>query len=119
MVTACVATLAIGGMVYAFVANASPYVTVAEARATNADRLHLAGDIDQHSVQADPSKRTLKFRLTDKTGESVTVLYTGPPLANFVEANKVVAIGRLENGLFRSNDMRVKCPSKYEAKTGR
>jgi cytochrome c-type biogenesis protein CcmE len=114
IVTAIVATLAMAGVVTAFMTNASPYVTIAQAKNSHSNRLHLAGDLDKKSVHADPVNRTLTFRLKDENGETVTVLHKGDPPANMGEATKVVAIGKMEGDKFVSDDLLVKCPSKYE-----
>jgi cytochrome c-type biogenesis protein CcmE len=114
LVTALVAVLAMSAVVTAFMSNASPYVTVAEARDARGDRLHLAGDILKETVQNDFSNRTLKFSLRDEEGAVVTIVHRGDPPANMGEATKVVAIGKMDGEQFVSDKLLVKCPSKYE-----
>jgi cytochrome c-type biogenesis protein CcmE len=114
LLTAVVCILAIGGVIYAFLANSSPYVTVAQAKASQADNLHVAGDIVKETVRQDLSNRTLVFDIKDETGQ-VTVVYTGTPPQNMGEANKVVAQGGMKDGKFQSEKLLVKCPSKYES----
>jgi hypothetical protein len=45
LVAGLVAVGGLGAVVAAFLGNASPYVTVAEAKTMRGDNLHLAGDI--------------------------------------------------------------------------
>jgi cytochrome c-type biogenesis protein CcmE len=58
----------------------------------------------------------ISFRLKDKEGSVVTVVYSGPPQSNLAEATQVVAIGAMKDGKFVSDQLLVKCPSKYEGK---
>ncbi|HWA81994.1 MAG TPA: cytochrome c maturation protein CcmE [Fimbriimonadaceae bacterium] len=112
--TAVVCLMALGGVVYAFMANSSPYVTVAQAKSSTADNLHVAGDIIKDTVHQDLANRTLTFDIKDETG-TVKVIYTGTPPQNMGEANKVVAEGGMKDGVFVSDKLLVKCPSKYES----
>jgi cytochrome c-type biogenesis protein CcmE len=114
VLTATVCVLAISGVVFAFIANSSPYVTVAQAKQGSADRMHLAADIVKESVHQDLHNHTLIFDVKDATG-NVTVVYTGTPPQNMGEATKVVAIGAMKDGKFLSDKLLVKCPSKYES----
>ena len=115
MVTACVAIVAIGAVIAAFSANASPYVTIAQARHTQGDHLHLAGDVIVGSTQMDPLRGTLSFKLKDKDGNTVQVEHHGEMPNNLGEVKKVVAIGGMQSGVFVSHQLLIKCPSKYEA----
>jgi cytochrome c-type biogenesis protein CcmE len=115
IITAIVAIMALAAVVTAFMSNASPYVTIAQAKTATGDHLHLAGDILQPTLHNDLTKHVLSFDLKDADGNVVTVEYRGEPLGNVSEANKVVAIGKLEDGKFKSDKVLVKCPSKYEA----
>jgi cytochrome c-type biogenesis protein CcmE len=112
--TAIVCAAAITGLVYAFIANSSPYVTVAQARASKSDSMHLAGDIVKATVRPDLKNHALVFDVKDESGQ-VTVVYTGTPPQNMDEATKVVAIGGMKDGKFHSDKLLVKCPSKYES----
>jgi cytochrome c-type biogenesis protein CcmE len=113
-VTGIVVLLALALVSTAFLANASPYVTVSQARNSTGDRLHLSGDLQQDSVAQDFKNHLITFRLKDQEGTVVTVVYSGPPPANLGEAKKVVAIGGMKDGKFYSDQLLVKCPSKYE-----
>ena len=105
-------------MVFAFMSAASPYVSVAEAKASsNAGVVHVVGDLDKASVRPSLGNRTLAFNLRDETGDVLPVLYSGPPPANLGSATKVVAIGQMSGTSFKSDRLLIKCPSKYEGET--
>lgn len=113
IITAVVTLLAMTGVVVAFMSNASPYVTVAEARQSAGDRLHLLGTLDKSSIRMDFAKHVLKFNLKDPKGEVATVRYMGEP-QSLQTATEVVAIGKMQDGEFVSEQLLLKCPSKYE-----
>ena len=114
IITACVAAVAMVGVVSAFLSNASPYVTLAQAKKSTGDHLHLAGDLVPNSIHNDLASRHLSFQIKDSDGAVATVDYTGEKV-NLAEATKVVAIGSLQGDRFVSDKLLVKCPSKYEA----
>jgi cytochrome c-type biogenesis protein CcmE len=103
-------------IVFVFIKNSSPYVTVAQARESSSPSVHLAGDIDKSSLAFSASSAT--FLITDEEGATTTVVYDGPPPANMGEATKVVAIGKMEGDHFAANKLLLKCPSKYESEDG-
>jgi cytochrome c-type biogenesis protein CcmE len=116
LVTAIVAIAAFAAVIVEFSNNASPYVTVAQAKQLSGDELHVAGDIVKDSVHMDMIRHKLTFDMKDTEGTLVHVVHVGDPPANLQEANKVVAIGGMQNGEFVSHKLLVKCPSKYESK---
>ena len=101
-------------VVFAFVKNSSPYVTIAQARESGQSSVHLAGDIDKSSLVVGVD--TTSFRLTDETGTTTLVVYEGGPPANMGDATKVVAIGSMQGDHFLAHKLLLKCPSKYETK---
>lgn len=117
VVTAIIATLALSGVVVAFMQNASPYVTIAQARQTTADHLHLAGNLDKSSISNDLINHRLTFKLKDVDGDVVTVVHSGDPPGNMGDATQVVAIGQMKGDVFYSDKLLVKCPSKYETES--
>jgi cytochrome c-type biogenesis protein CcmE len=112
-----VAAVALGAAVFAFTTQASPYVTIAQAKSSQGDRLHLAGDLIKDSVKADVYTRNLTFRVKDENGDIITVNHTGEKPANIQEATKVVAVGKIVGDKFESDQLIVKCPTKYEAES--
>lgn len=115
IITAIVAVFAMAAVVTAFMSNASPYVTIAQAKTASGDRLHLAGDIIKSTVHNDLKKHELTFDIKDADGAVVTVAHVGEPPANMGDATKVVAIGKMNGDRFVSDQLLVKCPSKYES----
>jgi cytochrome c-type biogenesis protein CcmE len=115
VVTGIIAVFAMMGVTVAFVSSASPYVTANEARHSTGSRLHLAGKIDTPTLVDDRLHRELRFTLIDKDGGKIQVIHTGDPISNLADAKQVVAIGHVVNGVFISEQMLVKCPTKYEA----
>lgn len=117
IVTAAVTGIALLGVCYAFLSTASPYVTVAQAKVSPADNLHVAGDILKETVVTDVAAKRLRFSLKDEKGDVLPVVYAGPPPANMGSATKVVAIGGMQGSEFHADKMLVKCPTKYESQT--
>ncbi|MBS1717379.1 MAG: cytochrome c maturation protein CcmE [Armatimonadetes bacterium] len=105
---------AAAGLCTVFVKVSSPYVTVADAQKGGSD-VHVMGKVVDHTLQQ--GAREAKFTITDESGQ-MPVIYTGPPLTSLASAPKVVVIGSYEQGVFHSDKMLVKCPSKYEAQKG-
>jgi cytochrome c-type biogenesis protein CcmE len=119
VITGVVATLAMGGVLAAFIKNASPYVTVAEAKQSHADGVHLAGDLVKNSIVTDPKSGEIKFKIKDQDGQLADVVYVGSTPGNLSEATKVVAVGGMDpNNVFVSHQLLIKCPSKYESQPG-
>ncbi|AIE87314.1 putative cytochrome c-type biogenesis protein CcmE [Fimbriimonas ginsengisoli Gsoil 348] len=104
-------------MVAAFLRSASPYVTIAQAKTSSGDRLHLMGDLVKNSFHTDFKQGgSLTFLLKDPEGATVTVRHLGERPANMGEATQVVAIGGMQGSEFVSKELLLKCPSKYEGK---
>lgn len=114
LLTGLVATVAMGGVISAFVNNASPYVTIAEAKASGADGVHLAGTLVKDTVQTDPTTGKITFDLKDKDGATAHVVYQGSTPGNLMEATRVVAVGGMKQNDFVAHQLLLKCPSKYE-----
>lgn len=114
VITGLVATVAMGGVISAFVTNASPYVTVAEAKQSRGDGVHLAGTLVKNSVQTDPTTGRISFNLEDKDGATAHVVYQGSTPGNLMEATRVVAVGGMKENDFVAHQLLLKCPSKYE-----
>lgn len=112
-----VGTVAIGAVLASFSQSASPYVTISEARRMVGDRLHLSGTLVPGTVRQNIIARTQEFSLRDKNGAVVRVVHRGERVS-LDDATTVVAVGKLKDGVFASDQILVKCPSRYEAKEG-
>ena len=108
-----VSFLAIGISMLVFSQGATPYITIAEARKMTGDRLNLGVKIDKSSVSRDLGSHALEFDATDRNGEKIHVKHVGE-MVDFSKAENVTCIGKLEGDVFVSQQMLVKCPSKYE-----
>ena len=113
--TAIFTVIALCAVVTAFVTQASPYVTIAQAKQSSDMQLHLAGDVVPDSLHNDPMKHLLSFKIKDTKGEEIMVQHNGEVPAELDQVKKVVAIGGVKDGQFMSSKLLVKCPSKYEA----
>ena len=107
------AVAGVGLGVYAFMVNASPYVTAQEALATPGQRVHVAGDIDHASAKI--AGGTFSFTLVDEHGDALPVVYHGMKPGNFESAPTASVEGQVEDGLFIAARVSTQCPSKYEA----
>lgn len=110
-----VAFLATGGIVAAFVLNASPYMTIEEAKKSTGQKINVVGDIDKQTLVNNALANKINFDLVDEQGHRIPVVYSGPTPSNMGSATRVVAIGHYESGRFNATELRIKCPSKYEA----
>jgi len=114
LVTAVIAGVAMVAVIGAFATNASPYVTIREARQRQGDRLHLAGDLIKSSISNNVFKHELRFDIKDGNGDQIQVVYTGDVPSNLGDAERIVAVGGIQGDHFQSKELIVKCPSKYE-----
>lgn len=110
-----VVSISIG--VYAFIANSSPYRTIAEAKAPDAyGTIHVQAEVDRSSVVRNTAARELRFVIRDeKTHETMPVVYRGAIPESFDEAPRVVVVGSCKNGVFEADQILAKCPSRYSA----
>lgn len=105
---------ALAGAGFLMLSNASPYVTAAQARTMRGDNLHVSGDLIKGSVQVDVPNQLTRFVMRDKDGTELEVLHKGLPPSNMGEATEIVVVGGMSNGVFASNKLITKCPSRYE-----
>jgi cytochrome c-type biogenesis protein CcmE len=103
-------------VVFAFVKNSSPYVTVAQAREIDGTGVHLAGDLNKESLKF--GRGFVQFEIKDKAGDRATVVYKGLAPSNINDATQVVAIGTMKGEVFEADKLLLKCPSKYESEAG-
>ena len=58
--------------------------------------------------------KNFSFYMKDQSGNTRRVIYPKPKPNNFEQADQLVVIGEMQNGVFYANDMLMKCPSKYK-----
>ena len=108
------------GLAYDSMTNyMNPYIAVADVNADPArytgKSLQVIGTVEPGSLEL-TNDGSLNFVLLDETGETIKVTYRGIPHNNMEdEGNSVVVLGELDsNGELQSEELLVKCPSKYE-----
>lgn len=112
------AVLLIGFIAYAginFSENLTPYVSIAEATASNKN-VQVKGLLDKN-FEPQQSGGEFLFNLRDEfTGETLSVKYSGIKPDRFDAAYHVIAIGKYNSAeeIFHAQKLLVKCPSKYE-----
>lgn len=114
IVSIVVASLAVCGMFVAFLTQASPYVTVAQAKSVGDRTVHVPGKLDKSTLKRDVLNGRVTFDITDADGNRMPVVYAGPPPANLGNATEVVVIGTMQGDSFHAKDMLIKCPTKYK-----
>ena len=99
----------------------TPYVSFEEARKSGATQtggrpptVQVIGEIVFPEVKYDIDAHQLQFTIMNENQEKMMVIYGGTKPANFEQADRVVVIGRYENGVFSADQLLVKCPSKYQ-----
>jgi len=97
----------------AFVQALTPYVSIAEAKASGRS-VQVHGFLKE-TLGYDAGGR-FRFVLVDEKGDEMTVAYGKSRPANFDQATGFVVIGRYDaaSGLFLAEQVLVKCPSKYQ-----
>ena len=115
------ATLILGFIGYAgyfFADSVTPYVGVADARASQRN-VQVKG-LPDAAVVPHMENDTFVFSIADEeTGETMLVRYKGVKPDNFDEAYHIVAIGKYAGDAFAADKLLIKCPSKYEAEKGK
>ncbi len=118
------------GIIVSSAGNASQYVNfkTAKTMATNGetDKVHIVGELTKNEakevvgVEYEPLRDAnyLSFTLIDENKEIQKVVCYNPPPAmqDFKKSEKVVVIGKYQNGVFVASEILMKCPSKYEEK---
>ena len=99
----------------AFRSALTPYVTFAEA-SQRGGSVQVSGVADKGTARIDAESGMFLFSLTDRSGHTMPVQFAGAPPGNFDEAESVVVVGNLHDGVFEARKILVKCPSKYQAK---
>ena len=100
--------------------SVTPYVTIAEARATS-NGVQVKGLLDKN---LEPQQVGDKFNFSlqdEQTGETMRVVFDGVKPDQFDEAYHIVAVGKYEaaDETFHAKKLLIKCPSKYEGQQSR
>jgi cytochrome c-type biogenesis protein CcmE len=99
-------------LMYNFGNSISTYVNFEEA--TGMDGAHVVGSLDDSKNYGfSMETKQFSFYLKDEAGNVRRVIYPKPKPNNFEQADRIVVIGEMQNGVFYADDMLMKCPSKY------
>lgn len=99
-------------LMYNFGNSISTYVNFEQAEGMKG--AHVVGTWDDsRDYGFSVESRKFSFYMKDKAGNVTRVIYPKPKPNNFEQADQLVVIGEMENGVFYANDMLMKCPSKY------
>lgn len=92
----------------------TPYVGFAQAKKTP-ETVQIIGKVVEGETYYDTLAQNLVFSLTDRNShEQMKVIYHGVKPGNFDQAVEIVAIGNYKGDAFHSDQLLVKCPSKYQ-----
>jgi cytochrome c-type biogenesis protein CcmE len=91
----------------------TPYVSFEEAKESGAT-VQVIGEVALSQARYDTESHRLSFPIIDERGNQMLVEYSGTKPGNFEQADRVVVIGRYEDGVFLADQLLVKCPSKYQ-----
>jgi cytochrome c-type biogenesis protein CcmE len=99
-------------LMYNFGNSISTYVNFEEATGMNG--AHVVGSWDDSKNYGfSMETKQFSFYLKDEAGNVRRVIYPKPKPNNFEQADRIVVIGEMQNGVFYADDMLMKCPSKY------
>jgi len=99
-------------LMYNFGTSISTYVDFEEAESM--EGAHVVGTWDDSREYGfSMESKQFSFYMKDQSGNVRRVVYPKPKPNNFEQADQLVVIGEMQNGVFYANDMLMKCPSKY------
>lgn len=98
---------------FAFNDSVTPYVTFAQAKATQS-AVQVKGTLAGPQIIQAGDGRSIRFMLRDDAGEEAAVVYRGVQPDGLEQATGIVAIGKYSGGEFQADKLLVKCPSKYQ-----
>lgn len=95
------------------------YMSVSElnqqAGTLEGKKVRIEGSIVPDSEDWNASELLLRFKMQDDTGEQIVVSFHGSRPSNFASATEAIVEGELANdGVFRADNLLLKCPSRYE-----
>ena len=95
--------------------SVTPYVSIAEARATSSG-VQVKGLLDKNFEPQQTGDKFIFSLQDEETGETMRVIFDGIKPDQFDEAYHIVAVGKYEaaDETFHAKKLLIKCPSKYE-----
>lgn len=119
LISGIVLAVALGFLFYNLMSDSlTYYYTVAELTDNEEVRygedIRVSGSIVEGSIEWNPKDIELQFEISDGTGY-LPAIYQGAIPDGFVENKGVLLEGKYHSdGVFRANDILMKCSSKYE-----
>lgn len=99
-------------LMYNFGNSISTYVNFEQA--SDMKGAHVVGTWDDSKDYGfSMETKQFTFYMKDEAGNVRRVVFPNPKPNNFEQADRLVVIGEMQNGVFYANDMLMKCPSKY------
>lgn len=112
-----VAIAAVIAVLISFMGSLTTYDTVATAKNKPGQFVHLIAKLDRTvPVEYDAVKNPnyLSFMAVDSLGGKVKVIYDKPKPSNLEHSERLVLKGRMQNDVFKCDEILMKCPSKYK-----
>lgn len=111
-------------MLFSFSGAVAQHVNIEQVVNRPGETVQVPGNIDHASQKYDASRGELRFDIIGvdpKTRKEIpsqrlTVVYPQPKPENFDTATGVEAVGVYKDGVFRAQNLLIKCPSKYNDK---
>ncbi|HAC14388.1 MAG TPA: hypothetical protein DCE78_00360 [Bacteroidetes bacterium] len=101
-------------VMYNFSSSIGTYVDFEQAEDREGYRSYVIGTWETEMPHGfSMESKTFNFHMKDEQGNVRRVVFNNAKPANFEDADQLVVKGTMQNGVFYSDDMLVKCPSKY------
>lgn len=106
-------------MVQATRTTGAYYMTTSEVHAAGPElvgqRIRVSGEVVEGSEDWNAQAITLKFAISDESGDVLPITFYGPRPDNFQRAASAIIEGELlPDGSFQANNLLLKCPSRYD-----
>jgi cytochrome c-type biogenesis protein CcmE len=106
-------------MVQATRTTGAYYMTVSELQAVGPEilgqRVRVNGNVVAGSEDWNAREVTLRFSITDESGDQLPIVFYGPRPDNFQRAASAIVEGELlADGTFQAQNLLLKCPSRYD-----
>jgi cytochrome c-type biogenesis protein CcmE len=95
--------------------SASTYGTFTDAQKSSGV-LHVIGHIDKQKQMVYDARKDanyFSFYMRDTLGKECKVFYNSTKPEDFDHSDKIVLVGKMEDGAFHASSILMKCPSKY------
>jgi cytochrome c-type biogenesis protein CcmE len=105
------------GVLVSLMGDLTTYDTVETAKKKPGKFVHLIAKLDRNTpVEYDALKNPnfLSFTAVDSLGGRVKVIYDKPKPGNLEHSERLVLKGRMQEDVFKCDEILMKCPSKYK-----